>query len=63
MDCAVFETRVDGDVAEVLAHCTNRGSWQGSTFVADESEVTLGIFPGTAWFRGKSSFWAENRSH
>ena len=32
----VLEARVYGDVAVVLAHGTNAGSWQGTAFTADE---------------------------
>ncbi|MEE2060706.1 nuclear transport factor 2 family protein [Rhodococcus artemisiae] len=36
MDFTVLDARVYGDVAVVLAHGTNRGSWRGEPFAADE---------------------------
>lgn len=36
MSFEVLDARVYGDVAVVLAHGTNKGTWQGTEFAADE---------------------------
>jgi len=36
MDFTVIEARVKGDVAAVLTHSTNRGTWNGESFASDE---------------------------
>ncbi|NKG20763.1 nuclear transport factor 2 family protein [Paeniglutamicibacter terrestris] len=45
----VLEARVYGDVAVVLAHGTNRGSWRGVPFTADEWVTETFIHRSAGW--------------
>lgn len=45
----VLEARVYSDVAVVLAHGTNKGSWQGTPFTADEWVTEIFIRRASGW--------------
>ncbi|MGH9261019.1 MAG: nuclear transport factor 2 family protein [Acidimicrobiales bacterium] len=45
----LLEVRVLGDVAVVLAHGTNRGTWRGSPFGADEWVTEVFVRRGEEW--------------
>lgn len=45
----VLDVRLYGDVGIVLAHGTNRGTWQGEPFTADEWVTDVFVRRGDAW--------------
>jgi len=49
MTFEILEARVYGDVAVVLAHGTNKGTWQGTPFAADEWVTEIFIRRATGW--------------
>ncbi len=49
MTFKVLDARVFGDVAVVLAHGTNQGTWQGVPFGADEWVTEIFVRRGEGW--------------
>lgn len=45
----LLQARVYGDVAVVLAHGTNKGSWQGTPFAADEWVTEVFVRRPNGW--------------
>ncbi|MFE7798019.1 nuclear transport factor 2 family protein [Nocardia sp. NPDC057440] len=49
MTFELLEARVFGDVAVVLAHGTNKGTWRGEPFSADEWVTEVFVREADAW--------------